>query len=512
MNPKERRKQMSKKNEIKQNKSTVQTSESKENKLKSFSQKRTLSELLTEITNKRYVLIILSVILSMILWAVVSQKTDSQITLHFQDIPIDFDKSLMGTNAELAGYKIYNPEFDEAAINITANRKDAIKIKASDYYVSVDMATSPNIYLEAQPVFVNLKVYNKDTNDEVTNASIINRKVQVYFFKNTIKELTPFPNANLVSTQNYKSNIVTAKNIRITGPENILDKIYSCTFQVNPENKISFNEENDEISFSRKYKINQDGNNLYFYDSNMKDISVEVNEYIDKGYISHQEEIELTYTWSKKLDLDLTYEITNLPYKNFDVDFIKDRITLSQPTISVWSKNPSQNGMTTLPVAADENISLNDIGFDFHGGTFSITKALENYDDLVCDVKSAKKCDYTFNTTGLHSKKFENVTNLISRNPYPDKFDFEIVTEYLKEVTIIGSQEDISSIKPDDLQLIVDISSNDVSDNSDFIDSIRTYPVTVTVSEKYPHVWAVGKYQADVLIKNKTADDNYVHQ
>ena len=505
---------MSKKSETKQNKTKKENGLTKttDKILQSFSHKRTLSEMITEITNKKYVLIVLSIILSMILWAVVSQKTDSQIVLHFPNVPINFDKNLQGTNAELAGYKIYNPEFNETSVNITVNRKDAIKIKSSDYYVAVDMATSPNIYLETQPVFVNLKVYNKDTNDEVPNSSIINRKVQVYFFKNTIKELTPFPNANLVSTQNYKSNIVTAKSIRITGPENILDKIYSCNFQVNPDNKISFDEKNDDISFTRKYKINKDGNNLYFYDSNMKDISDEVNEYINKGYISHQEEIELTYTWSKKLDLDLTYEITNLPYKNFDVNFIKDRITLSQPKISVWSKNPARNDMTTLPVAAEENISLNNINFDYHGGTFNITKALENYEDLVCDINTSKKCDYTFNTTGLHSKKFENVTNLISRNPYPDKFDFEIVTEYLKEVTIIGPQEDISVIKPDDLQLIVDISSNDVSDNSDFIDSIRTYPVTVTVSEKYPHVWAVGNYQADVLIKNKTTDDNSVHQ
>ncbi len=505
---------MNKKNKIKQskNKNIKETATPSENKFRSLSQKRTLSELITEITNKKYVLILLSVILSMILWAVVSQKTDSQIVIHLQDIKIDFDKSLHGTNAELAGYKIYNPEFDKAAVNITANRKDAIKIKEDNYYVSVDMTTSPNIYLETQPVFVNLKVFSKDTNEEVTNASIINRKVQVYFFKNTIKELTPFPNANLVSTENYKSNIVTAKSIRITGPENILDQIYSCNFQVNPSNKISFDEENDDISFTRKYKINKDGNNLYFYDSNMKDISDEVNKYIEKGYISHQEEIELTYTWSKKLDLGLTYEITNLPYKNFDVDFIKDRITLSQPTISVWSKNPARNDMTSLPVAAEENISLSEIGYDYHGGTFNITKALENYEDLVCDVNTPKKCEYTFNTTGLHSKKFENVTNLISRNPYPDKFDFEIVTEYLKEVTIIGPQEDISVIKPDDIQLIVDISSNDISDSSDIIDSIRTYPVTVTVSEKYPHVWAVGNYQADVLIKNKTADDNTLHQ
>ncbi len=500
---------MSKKNETKKNQD--KKSSTSANKALSlpriFSEKRTLSELITDITNKKYVLIILSVILSMILWAVVSQKTDSQIILRYQNIQIDYNRKLEGTNAELAGYKIYNPEVDKTEINLTANRKDAIKIKPSDYYVSVDMTTSPNIYLETQPVFVNLKVYNKETNEEVSNASISNRKVQVYFYKNTIKELTPFPNASLVSTQNYKSSVVTAKSIRITGPENILDQINSCTFQVNPNNKISFNEEKDDISFSRIYKVNKDGNNLYFYDPNMKDITKDVNEYIDKGYISHQEEIELTFTWSKKLDLDLTYEITNLPYKNFDVGFIKDRITLSQPSVSVWSKNPSMNDMTTLPVAAEENISLSDIGYDYHGGTFNIAKALENYEELIPDINTAKKCDYTFNTTGLHSKKFENVTNLVSRNPYPDKFSFEIVTEYLKEVTIIGPQEDISVIKPDDLQLLVDISSNDISDNPDFIDSIRTYPVSVTVSEKYPHVWAVGTYQADVLIKRNTSDD-----
>lgn len=468
----------------------------------------TLSEMISDLANKKYILVLLSIILSMILWAVITQKTDSHTTITVQNIPIDFEKSLEDTPAEMAHYKIYNPDTDKIDIKVTVKRTEARTIGSSKYYARVTIP--PNLYLETPPVFVNLKVYSKETNEPVSNVEIPEKKIQVYFYKEIVKEITPQANTNPIATDNYKPNSVSAESIQLIGPDVILNKINSCTFKVDPENKVRFDESNDKMSFVKYFDISDKKNTLSFYDSDKKDITDEVNDYIQKNYISFSKNrIGITFTWQKKLQLDITYEITNQPSKDFDDSFIRSRLSVEPSSITVWSRNEALNDMTTLPVAADENIPLNTINRDF-STSFSISKALENFPDLSYS-GNEKNCVVKFDSTNIPIRTFDDVKNFVPQNPYQRNFNVQVITECLNGVQIFGPTEEVNSIQSKDLTLMINISKNDISGNSEISDSTRTYPVTISVPSQYKHVWAVGDYQADVIIKELTDDNSSVH-
>lgn len=461
-------------------------------KLKSFVQKS---------LEKDSVLLVLSVLLALFVWGYITNNEYPDIREYITDVAIDYDDSISGTPAEAEGYKIYDAEFSTVDIYVGANRKYLGFLNRNMFTATI----SAENYSGEQPVNAKIKVSKTDENDFECDYGLKDpkkNKVKVYFYKEITRTIDVTVKApDITAAEGYKLKNLSCDSLSVTGPEPYVNMISSCVLNI--QQKIAFDAR-------KSIPVTASLSNLTFLNENGEDINKIIRPYITKEQFRiNKPELTVMVNISEVKNLDITYKLTydggNLP-AYFNPDFITDRLSLSTPSITVSSDDPTLENMTALSVATDQNISLSSIGLDF-ATTFDIRKALESYPALTNET-NINSSYVTFDSTGLEEKIFDSCDKINIKNPYPQKYNAVQITQQLTDIKVIGPASDIEKITVDDLQVEIDLSKSSVSDTGRLNPGLSTYKALITLPPKYRNVWVYGEYTVAVEISEVPESEN----
>lgn len=436
--------------------------------------------------------LIFSCFLAVVIWGVITTREYPDISKYINDITIDYEASLIGTPADEEGYRIYASDIDTVDIRVAANRTKIGFLTKDSFYAKI----IPDNYTGEQPVSVNIQLFKSDGNNIDCDYQLTDvKKAKVYFYKEITKniEISNINAPNITAADGYKIKNINCDSVSITGPEPLINMIEGCTLNI--PHKVSY-DSRKSLSIDTNFK------NLTFIDNEGHDINHLIEPYSAKEqFFINKEELSVMINISKIKNLDITYSLVDAP-DYFNKDFILKRLTLSTPTLSVSSDDPSLDEMDTLPVSSEQNISLNQIGKDF-STIFDLNQALESYPKLSNNT-NIPTCYVTFDNKGIEEKTFDGVLNTNShfniKNPYQSKYSVEIITQRLDNVTIVGPAADIAKLTADDLIVEIDISKSSVSDTGKINPGVNTYKAFIHPPTEYKNVWVYGNYTVDVDI------------
>lgn len=436
------------------------------------------------------ILLILSVILAIFIWGYITDQKYPDSTEIIRDIAVDYEASLEGTPAGQEGYKIYDADIPNVDIEVTANRKIIGSLDKNSFYAKI----STDKYTSEQPVSVNIQIFRSDSNNSDCTFQLVDqKKALVYFYREVSKTINidTIDAPNITADDGYNLKSITCDSISVTGPEPYINMIKSCTL---------FLPHNVSYDSRKSFSVDVSLENLTFYDENGDSINEILKPYFDKDDIKiNKKDISVMINISMIRNLAITYNLTDVP-PDFNKEFITNRLTLSTPSISVSSDDTSIEDMDTLPVDAEQNISLSDITLDFKT-SFDIAKALESYPKLTNDT-NISTCYVSFDSTGLSEKTFDTLSksNFSLKNPYSSKYSADFITQALTNITVIGPENEISKINADDLIVEVDLSKSPVNGKGKLNAGRNTYNVSIIPSAKYHNVWVTGEHTVDVEI------------
>ena len=439
------------------------------------------------------VLLVISVLLAVFIWGYITTQKWPDDHIFINDVPVDFEASIAGTPAEAEGYKIYDADVQNADIRVDANRKYIGFLTKEKFYIKV----SADNYSGEQPVTAKLTVQKTDDNSydcdyKLKDPSL--NKAKVYFYKEITKTLDVTVKApGITAAEGHKLKSLTCESISVTGPEPYVNMISSCELNIT---------QNVAYDTRRSFQVTASLGNITFLNENGEDINKIIRPYMSKNQFTiNKSELNVMVNISsiKNLDIQYSHIITDVP-DYFNRQFILDRLSLSTPSITVSSDDPSIDDIDSLPVSSDESISLSSIGKDF-SASFDLTKALESYPKLNND-SNVVSTYLKFDSTGLAEKTFDSIddSRFTIKNPYKSKYEVQHITQRLDNVTIIGPAEDIEKITADNLTVEIDLSKSTVSGNGKLNTGINTYKALVLLPSKYKNVWAFGEYTVDVEI------------
>lgn len=426
-------------------------------------------------------LMVLSIILAFAIWSYITETVAPDVYVQLKGIPVDFDASISGTQAEKDGYRIYESSIETVDIEVSVSRKKQNSIKKNMFTATL----SSDRYADDQPVAAEVRVSKTEDNDldcayKITSKS----KASVTYYKEVTKniEINNVNAPDITAAEGYTRDSITPGSVTLTGPEPILSEINSCLLKI--DRKVSYDS-------STTFEITPELENITFYDADNNVLNTKLEKYFKNGSITFSKNITVTVNILKyNHEIKIAYAINKIP-EYFDEEFIRSRLVLDPQYIAVSldSNDSVLNEMTTLDVLSSDNINLSRIGLDFET-EFDITKALANKSSKLKN-KSQPKCKVHLDTEGLSSVTIPSLSteNLKIINPNPSKYAATVQTPSLNNITLIGPSEMLEKISPEDIIMEADISKSNAADMSTPTAGSVNYDVNFILPKEFNNVW-----------------------
>lgn len=405
-------------------------------------------------------ILIYSLIISILLWFVVSVNIYPETPKTIPDVPITIN--LEGTTAGTEGLKVVSQSTDKVTVRIKGNRSQIGDLKADEVNAKaiIDNVTEPGEYE------LGVEVSSKN-GISFAVESVTPSKVSVAFDVYSTIEVPVVAEAPNIAIEEglYKGDLkCTPDSISITGPQTQLAKIDKCAAYVD-----------QKLVLDKSQTIRTSVLNIYNSSGGLMDNSVfsmETQEFTVDVPVYMQKDLKLNYTFQ---NVPSYFDTSVLDFK-----LSTDKITVAAPKGSLTDQNNLNIGY----------INLSDVDLDSQF-VFKINLP-SNYKNL----SNVSQVTTTLNSENLEKKQFtisgENFKIINSS----DKKKFNIVTQSVT-VEMVGPKEDIEKLT--DKDIVVEIDLMDVAIQSD------SFSETATVlCPNYKKVWAIGKYDIALEV-DKTA-------
>lgn len=365
-------------------------------------------------------LAVLALIIAVILWLVISLTQYPSVQKTVEHIPVNIDIS--GSVASQNGLSVISCDVDEVRVELLGSRTKIGYLNNESLTAYFDADTVSNTGTKK----LSLKIKsNNGTNYEV--KSISPSKATVVFDKIDTRDfpVVPLtPNVDIVNGKeiNPDEYMCIPSEIRITGPTAQLDKISKC-----------YAVSNKEMSLDTTYVLS--GAELQLF--------TEDNVLIDQSSLTSSTtsfDINIAVRTQKKVKLSAA--IANAP-ANFDPDTIKFKFSSDSVTLAC------NNSQVEIPESLDLGvIPLYEIKPGF-SRTFSIAKSLEGSE--LINVSDLESVVVSIDEEGLKEMPMTIYSDHIKISNAPDNsYDYSILTQQL-DVTVVGSEESLADITPEDI-------------------------------------------------------------
>ena len=405
--------------------------------------------------NNNMAIAIYAVIISVILWFVISITIYPTTPKTFNNVPLDID--ITGTSAESNGLSVIESSTEKVNVTIMGNRSRIGNLKAEDL---VAKAVVENVN-EAGEKNLKINVFCKDSNVNFEITDIKPSTVNVMFDRISTREYEVDVEApNITAAENLdidKNDFSCSPSVmEITGPSKQLDNIQKVSVLVNNKQTLdsAYTFYSSDIILYDKNDSKIDASGITF---DTTDFKIDIPVYMKK-------ELNLSY--------DIKYAPSDFDTSSLALEMNVDSIILASPNTNIKKLDSWNIG----------SIPLYDIDLDFNK-QFPI-EIPENYKDL----SNISNVSVKLNTEGLAQKTV--TVNDISVINASSEYNCSANT-YGLVFDIIGPEKDIEEITEKDIMVTVDLLKYDIQSSNFTADATISFP-------KYNKVWAVGLQKVSI--------------
>lgn len=403
--------------------------------------------------NSELSLIIMSVLIAIFLWFIISITQYETMTKTIDEIPVTLE--LSQEFSESSGLSLISCDTDKVEVKITGSRTEIGNVDRDNLVAAL---VTDNITSSGTKT-VSIKVESKNGKEfEVKSVTPSEAKIVLDKIETREFAISPeIPNITFAEGKTINSDDFSCEPalINITGPSEQLNKISQCK-AVSKKKAV----------LNSSYSLQSDEIRLYTEDGSVID-SKELN--IDKNNVT----INIPVLTQKTVGLSVS--ILNAP-ADFDKDFLEfsmsaDNIVLASASDAPEFSDPFEIG----------NIRLSDIDIGYSAMFTIDTKNYINQSNL-------ETVTVTLNNDNLDKKDIV-ISDISISNAQPN-YDYEIIAKSIT-VTIIGPSDVIEDITAGDL--VANVNLLNENPNSD------SFKQDVTIScPKYNNVWAYGTTKVTV--------------
>ncbi len=404
------------------------------------------------------ILMVLSIILGIIVWAYVVNVLDPDRPRQIIGIPVTFDS----TSLEKIGLSVISVDEKLVDIKVVGNRLTVSELTPDDFIATVSLfgVDAPGTYeLEVQ---VGKRFQNTDYDIVQPTSPIM---VKARFDKYITKKMPLSVDLSFISVPGgyiMEEHYITPGEVTISGPETDIARVAKC--MVEPELP-------DTVD-----KTYIDSGNIVLYDV--------MNQPVDMSNLKlDRERADVTVRVLKQKTLPIELDFTNIP-KSFSLE--KLLYTLSDSRIQVAGPAETIDSLTKISIGYLDFRKLKpDSMFEFD---VELQEGFVNMDDF-----SSVKVDFSF--ANYETRKFNVKTiNIVNE---PANYDISLVTKTINNVVIVGPADILDQITSGDIVAEVDLSVRDLGTGSQ-----HNVPVQIVIPSR-DTVWAYGDYSAVISVREK---------
>lgn len=410
--------------------------------------------------NNRFV-VIFSLFLSLILWFAVSMNISISANRTITAVPVSID--LKNTYAEKLGLKLFGEtnftvDVDISGESYIVRQKTAEDIIVTAQTSTIESAGKVRLWLNYKPA---------DGVTGITINKISPSYVDAYFDVESTKyfPLTPDIISPQVAAEDYmqQNAILSQSQIKVTGPKTEIEKI-------------------DKVY--ARIEISQPLTQTTAFDCQIHAVDSNGNEpkYLDIG--QENQTIQMTVPILKRKELPVTAEFINVPtdylMSPLEMKFSPEKISIAGPEATVDTMTHLNLGKIDF-----EKLSPDENTFTFDVSLPSGVAVLDNVETVTV----------TVNMKGLTSNIFTVPKNNIVVKNIPTINTVAIVSGDISSVKIVGPENVISQITPDQIYAEIDLSDEQVSLGE------QQFKVRVYVKNN-DRCWAFGEYKVWLRIKS----------
>ena len=401
-------------------------------------------------------LAILSIILAMILWLVLSVTALSEIQVTLRDVPIDF--SLENSFADLYGLSVINRDLESVSVSFTGQRDRIGNYTADDLRVSLDLNTVRASGSYDLPLVVTSVNGDQIENIEIAPKRTVHVEFDLYASKTFTVDSTTLrlDLGNIKAARGYvideEEIIISPERVTISGLQDYIDQVTECVIYF--EEAVQLNESADLST--RNVRL-MSGNSVFENDQ----VTFDVDSF----------DVYIPVYVTKNIPLDVSIQSYS---DEIDVNTIP--YTFSQDSILVRSQNSTK-------IEDIENITLGIIPLrNIRPGyvtTFNIARS--SYYENISGVDNI---DVIFDLEG-YAERSITITNSQMHIVNPSSAYNVIIESDRINVTLVGPQEVIEQIDPSNVVAQINLLDFDLSTGPRFFDATVYVP-------GYSNVWSCG--------------------
>ncbi len=403
---------------------------------------------------------ILSIVLAIIIWFILSITLYPTIYLTVDDVPVALN--MEGTTANAQGLAAL--DYDKgtlADISISGMRYEIGNYTAEDLTATVDLSevTGPGTYE------LDIKVTANDGSCEVLNISPETVKVKFDYIK-TVAVPLQVRATSISADEGYSLDtpVVSPATINVTGPEKLVQKVSYAVFAIDQKKVLT-----------EAYTTSDGKLLLYSEDGSLID---------DSSFELDYEPISVNFPVYFLKDMKFSFDYQGVP-DNFDTSIIK--YSLSTDSIEIMSKNSDILNQDTIHLGY---INLNTINLE-DPVTFAVS-----LDAGQTSTSGIDTVTVNFDSTGFVSKEFTIPSSNIKVIGVPMDKMAVLSTKALTSVVIYGPQDVMENLSANDLIAEYDMQSSAL-DNGSYTRAVKIYAPHVDT------VWCYGTKEVVFTITDK---------
>lgn len=398
-------------------------------------------------------LFILSVVISLSIWIIMSISTGNDTSLTISGIPVQVELSDEAVNN---GLQVFSGSDYTASLTVTGNRAVVGSLQASDITVKaaanyVDSAGNYTLYLNASK--------NNPYSDFQISSSIKPSTIDVFI--DYLREETFDIQENVVYKVDdgyYASTTLSSKTIYISGPQSEVSKIAKVVASADIDGTLNSSQ-----------KVDAD---VKLYNSEGQEIKTDLLSLDFKT-------VEAAISVLPEKEVPLKPVFTNLP----------SGLQITDDMISVEPSSIMLAGTDDVLVKTD-SVSLAPIDFTTLTNirtTFDLAVEIPTDCKNISNTSTAK---VTLDLSSLSSKKL--VVEKFTVQGLASGYSAEVTQKSL-EVTVYGMSSQIDSLNASDITAVIDVSASDGMKGS------VSMPVTFAI-DNGSSCWVSGSYKANLTI------------
>lgn len=416
-------------------------------------------------------LAVLSIILAMALWLILSVTTLSEIQVTLRDVPIDF--SLENSYAELNGLSVISRDLENISVSFTGQRDRIGNYTADDIRVSLDLNTVRTSGSYDLPLIV-----ESVNGDQIENIEIAPRRtVHVEFDRFNYKTLTVdngslrLDLSNIRAAEGYvideEEIAITPSEVILYGPQDYLDQVTSCVISFVNEMRLS-------------ESINASTTNIKLYSN---------NAVFDNPRVSLESDLFNV--------LIPVYRTKSVPLKvaiqsySDEIDVSGIEYTLSTDSILVRSQTIDPDTLEDITIGT---ISLRDIRPGF---VETLTIGRDSHYD---NISGIDEVEVRFDLDGYIEKTLTLTNSQILQINRSSEYNVIIETDRM-QVTLVGPAEELEAL--DASSVVAQINLLDYT----LYTGPRFFNTTVYVPG-HPDIWSVGIAQVYAQVEPVQQEDD----